>query len=133
MTLGKRWLRRGGRASASGRMIAALQMLRAAKAAGYPFAALDTVHALTIKALVRRDWIFRSKGPDGVKYTITGRGKMALAAFLRPVRYFDGLCPCCRTTPRHQSARRRYDYCLACYRAKQKLYQQQWKRRQHHA
>lgn len=95
----------------------ALQQLRGADQAGAPFVHLPDVHKHTIRALVKRDWIFASKGLDGTRYRITGRGLKALKAYEQPPRRYDGICPVCGVRPKKvYPGGRQYGYCDECER-----------------
>lgn len=82
-----------------------------------PFADLPGVHKLTIRALMRKGWIFISpgKGLDTPKYYISEQGERALRIFEQPPRRYDGICPSCNERPVHiSSSGRRTGYCLEC-------------------
>jgi hypothetical protein len=93
-------LKRKGLPTMSQIMMEVLYNLREASQAGYPFIALEGVHSRTINTLLERDWMLESKGLDGVRYRITGRGLHALAVYEQPSRRFDGICPRCDIRPR---------------------------------
>lgn len=88
---------------------------------GHYFIALDvpgTVDRRTISAMIRRDWIIASRGLDGVRYKITGRGAKALKVYSRRLRRLDGICPECGERPKRVRASGVLDsYCLECGRA----------------
>lgn len=98
-----------------------LRMLRDAAKADRPFIHLAGVHKRTLRALIEHDLIFESPGLDGVRYKITGRGVKTLAAYERPTRRSDGLCPRCGERPRRIRKRGKHKgepgpYCVECER-----------------
>ncbi len=101
-------------------------MVRLARrdAAGFPFDVLDGVHKRTIDAMIRRDWIFASKGIDGdVLYKLTRRGKLAHRMYRTPLesRRYDGICPICGVRPKAYTRNGNcYGYCKECDREKRK-------------
>lgn len=101
-------------------MFAVLQRLLDAKQAGNPWLALGDVHGATLNALQRKDWVVHSRGLDGVRYKITGRGEKVHRVYSYPIndrRHFDGLCPNCRQRPKHTySTGRKAGYCQECDR-----------------
>lgn len=111
-------LRRSGLPAMSRKMMHILQYLRQAKHENFPFADLPAeVHGRTINTLVERDWILASKGLDGVRYSITGRGLKALKVYEAPTRRFDGICCRCNERPRYQAKNGKLQpYCLPCNR-----------------
>ena len=71
----------------------------------------------TAQSLFKRDWIFISKGVDGItRYKITSRGLTALERFEAPIeRHRFGLCPSCNTRPRALDERKRArEFCAEC-------------------
>jgi hypothetical protein len=108
-------LKRGDLPLITSNMLEILKRLRDAKDAGYPFIPL-VMHGRTRNALfVVRDWIFESKGLDGIRYGITGRGLRALKVYEKAVRRSDGICPACGIRPKHVSRSGRRDgYCEEC-------------------
>lgn len=98
-------------------MLALLQDMRKAKRSGFNFVSLVGVHKSTINAAIEHDWIFESEGPDGLKYTITGRGEEDLTLYESPKKeyHFDSICPTCRQRPIEvYSTGRRAGYCHQC-------------------
>ncbi len=99
-----------------------LRMLQSGVDAGFPFQAIS-VHKVTIDALVRNDFVFRSVGIDGIKYKITSRGSNILKMYEMPVesRRYDGICPTCGIRNRHiYPSGRKYGYCLECESGRRK-------------
>jgi len=100
----------------TGPMSIVMNLLQAALLADYPFIELpkDTDHR-TIKALIDRDWMVQSKGLDGVRYKITGRGQKAFVMCAGDFNRRDGICPMCCEQPRHVRASGKLDaYCKQC-------------------
>lgn len=97
------------------KMETVLIALRDAANTGTPFIHLTDAHQHTLRALVRRDWIFPSAGKDGTRYKITGRGLKALKAYEQPPYRQDGICPTCGVRPRKvYPGGRHYGYCHEC-------------------
>lgn len=101
-----------------------LQYLRDFKKMGDPYHMLP-VHSRTIKSLLERDYIFESKGLDGVKYCITGRGLAALAMFEQPKyphRVGDVCYRCRENAKKVGPSGRKYSYCHDCLRELHRTY-----------
>lgn len=99
-------------------MLEALKLLRDAKRIVWPFIPLEGFHKLTIDALVRRDWIYASRGLDGTRYKITDAGERALRIFEKPSRRNpDKVCPTCGVRPKHVTRTgKMHGYCIECDR-----------------
>jgi hypothetical protein len=104
-------------------MFRALQCLAIAERNEMPFITLDGVNIGTIRALQSRDWMVISKGLDGTRYRITGRGLKAFNEYNTPSgRRFDNICPSCGINSREgyfPSGKKR-PYCLECQRKNHK-------------
>ena len=101
------------------KMMAVLVHLRQALDDDAPFQYLNDFHMRTVNTLVERFFVFKSPGLDGIRYKITGRGKMALKLYESPVedRRYDDVCPRCGNNPKHFYPNgRKYGYCLPCAR-----------------
>lgn len=82
---------------------------------GAPFDPLADVHKHTLRFLQREDLIFASKGFDGLRFKLTGRGERTMKAYLRPPKRHDDICPTCGVNPKHVTAGgRKEGYCKAC-------------------
>jgi hypothetical protein len=101
--------------SMTSNMMPVLQFLREAKQQGWAFQLLVDVNKKTRRVLTERDWIFESKGPDGLKYAITERGLNALKVYEPVLKRDDGICPTCNEQPVHYySTGRKAGYCKEC-------------------
>lgn len=90
-----------------------LTRLNEAKKRGDVFVALELTPdgKRSMRALVKRDWVFESAGLDGVRYTITGRGQRVIHKICQVKRYRrDGLCPRCGDNERKRDS----SYCAPC-------------------
>lgn len=120
----KKAKQRPGFDTMSGQMQDVLTYLRSMKKQGYEWVELayPLAHGRTIKCLIKRDWIFESPGPDGIRYKITGRGLNALVAYEKPMQRRDGICPTCGKKPRHVRSSGQLDsHCNECERARGRL------------
>lgn len=75
------------------------------------------VHAATLAALEKRDWIMAFDNGT-CRYRITGRGVKAMRFFQQPVKQYrdDGLCPDCGERERHTWPNGKTSgYCLPCH------------------
>lgn len=80
-----------------------------------PFDPLANINKHTLRFLQREDLIFASKGLDGMRYKITGRGERTMKAYLRPPMRHDDICPTCGVNHKHITAGgRKEGYCKAC-------------------
>lgn len=121
MTRASKQRNRAGLPGMSELMQTILQQLRTAKQQACPFVCLAHIHARTLRAMERHDWMVRAdKGAGKGCYTITGRGLAALAVYETPSKYrCDGLCPDCGVNPKHVSASgKQFGYCTECYRVR---------------
>lgn len=108
-------------------MLSVLHQLNAVAHTDVRYLPLTNVHGHTIRALLKRDWIFRSYFPeldDAPQYCITTRGQKALQQFNKPIdRHYDGLCPSCRQRPRYRWKNGQLDaYCYECKLAYERDY-----------
>lgn len=113
--------------SITGTMLSVLHQLNAVAHSDVRYLPLPDVHGHTIRALLKRDWIFRSYFPeldDAPTYCITSRGQKALQQFNTPIdRHYDGLCPSCRQHPRYRWKNGQLDaYCHDCKLAYERSY-----------
>lgn len=110
--------KRGNQPRITGPMQVVMDCLKASRDAGYPFAALPLVtDHRTITALIARDWIVESRGLDGLRYKITGRGLAALGHYESIMNRRDGICPRCGVRKRGVTKNgRRIAYCDECER-----------------
>lgn len=105
------------------RMWAVLDILHKSASAGWPFVDLPGIHASTIHAMVRNDWIIASHGLDGIRYSITGRGRKAWRIYQTPTesRRHDGICPRCEKHPKHiYGGGSSAGYCVTCDRSRRR-------------
>jgi len=82
-----------------------------------PYSTLDDVHGTTINALIKRDWIFPSRGKIDTRtfYMITGRGRKAATVYSCDTRRYDGVCPNCGKNPVYYfPGGSRSGYCKDC-------------------
>lgn len=106
--------RRGDLPAMTGRMHTVLKRLVDAKRGDLFMPALMDVHGRTLRALVERDWIAESRGLDGMRYYITGRGIKAYAVYSRGGHRFDGMCRCGQRPRGYYSTGKRKPYCNVC-------------------
>lgn len=107
--------RRGNLAPITPKGIHVLMRLREAKQNDWPFIHLPDVHVNVTRPLERKGWIFGSLGDDGIRFTITSAGLKALKVYEKPSRYYDGICPTCRTRPKMlRKSGKYFPYCNVC-------------------
>lgn len=111
---------RGGEPRMTGPMETIMNHLKASLLADFPFAALPAkTDRRSVTALINRDWIIESRGLDGLRYKITGRGLKILDHYTGMQVRHDGICPRCGEHPRHKpKSGRRSAYCLECEKAR---------------
>ncbi len=88
-----------------------LAKLITAKERGFPWVDLQGEQKRNLTNMQRNDWIVKSKGMDGVKYSITGRGEALLKDFAVRKHRTDGKCARCGKNDRHKD---RSSYCKKC-------------------
>lgn len=111
---------RDGLPAATGGVRRLLAYLFECKRSGFEWVPLGwpEVDARTVKAAFDKDWIFRSEGPDGIRYKITARGEDVHHRYQGVRNRRDHICPSCGERERHiRSGGKRDGYCLECARA----------------